>query len=118
MAIRSSVLILSCLLLCACASSEERAARKAESERVAATQRDARCASFGYQRGSPDFSRCLESMYVQDQQQAAIEESNRQARLQAAAQSLQQAGAALQSINPPPSPTIRCQTFGNTTTCN
>jgi hypothetical protein len=120
MEVRSSVLILSCVLLSACASREEIAAKKAAAEQVAQADREKRCASFGYQRGTPDYSKCLESLYLQDQQLAAAAEANRRARMQAAAEGLQRAGAALQSISPPPpqpQPTIRCETFGNTTTC-
>ena len=112
-----SALVLSCLLLTACASREEIAAKKAAAEQAAQADREKRCTSFGYQRGSPDYSKCLESMYLQNQQMAAAAEARRQARLDDAAQDFQQAGAALQSINPPPPPIVRCQTFGNTTTC-
>ncbi len=123
MAVRSSVPILLCVLLSACVTSEERAAQRARAEQVAAVQRDARCASFGYNRGSPEFSKCLESMFVQQQQMAAIEEANRQARLQAAATGLQQAGAAMSAIGQPPPPMepmrqpMRCNTIGTSTTC-
>lgn len=120
-----AVLILSCALLAACASPAERAAKRAAAEQVAQADRDKRCASFGYQRGTADYSKCLENLYVQQQQLGVIEEANRQARLQAAAQGLQQAGASLsaigQSSDPPPQPMfrqpIRCNTIGTTTTC-
>jgi hypothetical protein len=114
------LLALARVVLSACASREELAAKKAAAEQVVQAEREKRCASFGYQRGTSDYSKCLESLYLQDQQLAAAEEANRRARLQAAAQEFQRAGAALQSINPPPpspQPTIRCETFGNTTTC-
>ena len=105
-------------LLTACASREEIAAKKAATEQAAQADREKRCTSFGYQRGSPDYSKCLESMYLQDRQMAEAAEARRQARLDDVATSLQQAGAALQSISPPPPPPpVRCQTFGNTTTC-
>jgi hypothetical protein len=118
-------LILSCVLLTACATREEIAAKKAAAEQMAQAGREKHCATFGYQPGTPAYSKCLENLYVQDQQLAAVEEANRQARLQAAATSLQQAGAALQSISPPPppppqpmfSPPVRCSTIGTTTTC-
>jgi hypothetical protein len=117
---KASAVILSLMLLSACASREEIAARKVQADQVAQSQRETRCTSFGHQRGSTDYSKCLESLYLQDQQLVAAEEANRAARLQAAAQGLQQAGAALSAINPPPqpSPSFRCTTFGNTTTCN
>jgi hypothetical protein len=105
------------VLLTACASREEIAAKKAATEQAAQADREKRCTSFGYQRGSPDYSKCLESMYLQDQQMEAAAEANRRARLQAAGEAFQQAGAAMQSISPPPPPIVRCQTFGNTTTC-
>jgi hypothetical protein len=116
-----SVLMLSCLLLSACASREEIAAKKAAAEQMAQADREKRCTSFGYQRGSMDYSKCLESMYLQDQQMAAAAEARRQARLDDAATSLQQAGAALQSISPPPRPVVHCNTMptgiGTSTTC-
>jgi len=109
------------VLLTACASREEIAAKKAASEQAAQADREKRCTSFGYQRGSPDYSKCLESMYLQDRQLAAAEEANRQARVQAAAEGLQRAGAALQSISPPPQPVVHCNTMptgiGTSTTC-
>lgn len=119
-----AILITACVLLSACASREEIAARKAAAEQVAQAGREKHCTSFGYQPGTPAYSKCLEEMYVQDRQMAAVEEANRRARVQAAATSLQQAGAALQSISPPPpppSPTIHCNTMpmgaGTSTTC-
>ena len=116
------MLALTSAVLSACASREEIAAKRAAAEQVAQADREKRCGSFGYQRGASDYSKCLQSLYLQDQQLAAAEETNRRARLQAAAQGLQQAGADLQSINPTPPPEpmrspITCQTFGNTTTC-
>jgi hypothetical protein len=108
---------LSGLVLTACASREQIASRKAAAEQAAQADREKRCTSFGYQRGSPDYSKCLESMYLQDRQIAEAAEARRQARLDDAAQDFQRAGAALQGISPPPAPIVRCQTFGNTTTC-
>jgi hypothetical protein len=115
-----SLLLVSGALLSACASREEVAARNAQAEQVAQSQRETRCTSFGYRRGSADYSKCLERLYLQDQQLAAADEANQAARVQAAAEGLQRAGAALQAINPPPPPStsFRCSTFGNTTTCN
>jgi hypothetical protein len=110
-------LVACAVLLTACASREERAARKAAAEQMAQADREKRCTSFGYQRGSPDYSKCLESMYLQDQQMAAAAEARRQANLDDGSQDFQRAGAALQGISPPPPPIVRCQTFGNTTTC-
>ena len=106
-----SLLILSCVLLTACATREEIAAKKAAAEQVAQAAREKHCTQFGYQPGTPAYSKCLENLYMQDQQLAVVEEANRQARLQAAARGMQQAGAALQSINPAPSPSIRCNTI-------
>ena len=115
------VLVLSCLLLSACASREEIAAKKAAAEQVAQADREKRCTSFGYQRGSPDYSKCLESMYLQDRQMAEAAEARRQARLDDAAQDFQRAGAALQGISPPPQPVVHCNTMptgvGTSTTC-
>jgi hypothetical protein len=120
---RSFVLILSCVLLTACASREQVAARKAEAEQAAQSKREEHCALFGYKRGTPDFSRCLENLYVQDQQLAAAEKAEDAARVQRIGNSLQQAGAAMSSISQPPPPMepmrqpIRCSTIGTTTTC-
>ena len=115
---KAFLIALACaVVLTACASHEELAAKKAAAEQVAQADREKRCKSFGYQRGSPDYSKCLESMYLQDRQMAAGAEARRQAQLDDAAQDFQRAGAALQSISPPPPPIVRCQTFGNTTTC-
>jgi len=113
-----AILAASCILLTACASRQEIAARKAEAERVAQSKREERCASFGYTRGTPDFSHCLENQYVQDQQQAAAERAEDAARAQRIGNSLQQAGAALSSINPPPRQSVVCNTIGTMTTCN
>jgi hypothetical protein len=109
--------VLSCFLLTACASREEIAAKKAAAEQAAQADREKRCMSFGYKSGSLDYSKCLESMYLQDRQLTAAAEARRQARLDDAAQDFQRAGATLQNINPTPPPAVRCQTFGNTTTC-
>jgi hypothetical protein len=120
---RTSLLILSCVLLSACASREQIAARKVEAEQAAQSKRDDQCARFGYKRGTSDFSHCLENLYVQDQQQAAAERAEDAARAQRIGNSLQQAGAAMQAISPPPPPIepmrrpITCNTFGTTTTC-
>jgi hypothetical protein len=99
------------LLLTACVTREEIAARKAAAEQVAQAEREKHCTQFGNQPGTPAYSKCLENLYLQEQQLAVVEEANRQARLRAAAQSFQQAGAALQNINPPPSSPIRCNTI-------
>src|SRR5690242_10042399 len=104
-------LIGACALLSACASSQEIAARKAAAEQVAQAAREERCASFGYQQGTPAYSKCVGEMYVQDRQMAAVEETNRIARNQQQAEALQRAGAALQSINPPPQPVVHCNTM-------
>jgi hypothetical protein len=106
-----SLLILSCVLLTACATREEIAAKKAAAEQVAQAEREKHCTQFGNQPGTPAYSKCLENLYIQEQQLAVVEEANRQARLQAAARGMQQAGAALQNINPPPSSPIRCNTI-------
>jgi hypothetical protein len=116
-----AVLVFCCVLLSACASREEIAARHVAAGQAAEAERANRCGSFGYKVGTPDYSHCLERMYVQDQQAAATEEANRRARIQAEAQALQQAGAALQNISPPPSPVVHCNTtpsgIGTSTTC-
>jgi hypothetical protein len=110
-----AVLVLAGLALSACVSQEEMAARK----QMAQANREKQCASFGYKLGTPDYSKCLESLYLQDQQLAAAEEANRKARIHEFGQRLQQAGAAMQSINPP---TVHCTTMpngigGTNTTC-
>ena len=113
----SAVLILAGLTLAGCATQQERAAKRAASEQAAQDARVTRCASFGYKAGTPDYSHCLENQYAADQQKAVAEEVQRQARVQAIADGLQQTSAALSAINPPPSPMVVCHTFGNTTTC-
>ncbi|MGY4319747.1 hypothetical protein [Bradyrhizobium sp. JR3.5] len=70
--------------------------------------------------GTPDYSKCLESLYLQDQQLAAAEEANRQARIHEFGQRLQRASEAMQSANPP---MVHCSTMpngigGTNTTCN
>ena len=74
-----AVLVLAGLALSACVSEEEMAARR----QMAQANREKQCASFGYKLGTPDYSKCLESLYLQDQQLAAAEEANRQARQRA-----------------------------------
>jgi hypothetical protein len=115
------VLVFCCVLLSACASREEIAAKHAAEAQAADAERANRCAGFGYKAGTPDYSHCLERMYVQDQQTAATEEANRRARIQAAAEGLQRAGAALQNISPPPPSVVHCNTMpngmGTSTTC-
>ncbi|MGY4231892.1 hypothetical protein ACVIIW_000839 [Bradyrhizobium sp. USDA 4449] len=108
-------LMLAGLALSACVSEEEMAARR----QMAQANREKQCASFGYKLGTPDYSKCLESLYLQDQQLAAADEANRRARMHEVGQRLQQAGAAMQSINPP---TVHCTTMpngigGTNTTC-
>ena len=64
---------------------------------------------FGYKRGTPDYSRCLENLYVQDQQLAAAERVDDAASAQRIRNSLQQSGAAMPAIirtNSSPAP--RC----------
>ena len=56
------------LALSACVSEEEMAARR----QMAQANREKQCASFGYKLGTPDYSKCLESLYLQDQQLAWI----------------------------------------------
>jgi hypothetical protein len=99
------VLALAALVLTACASREELAAKHAAAEQAAQAERVSRCASFGYKPGTPDYSHCLENQYALDQQKAAAEEAQRQARLQAAAAGMQQAGASLSAIGQPPATT-------------
>jgi hypothetical protein len=119
---RSFVLILSCVLLTACASREQIVARKAETEQAAQVKREEHCALFGYKRGTSDYSHCLENLYVQDQQQLAAKEAGDAARVQRVGNSLQQAGAAMSAISQPPPmepmrQPVRCNTIGTTTTC-
>lgn len=120
-----AILVLACALLSACVTAEERAVKKASEERTAQATREQHCGMFGYKAGTPDYSKCLENLYVQDQQKAAYEDAQRSARLQVAGASLQQAGAAMSAIGqsapsaPAPMlrPPVRCNTIGSTTTC-
>jgi hypothetical protein len=117
MAIKSgAVLILAGLVLTACASQQERAAKRAAAEQASGVDRANRCASCGYKLGTPDYSHCLENMYVQDQQKAAADEAQRAARLQAAAAGMQQAGAALSASNEL-LPAIQCGRRGGGLNC-
>jgi hypothetical protein len=105
-------MVASVLLLAGCVSDEE-AAR----QRLANYQRS--CKTMGYTPRTTEYANCLQSMAIVTQQIRA----EREERAEAAGQALQNAGAALSGINPtPPMPapptTIRCQTFGNQTTCN
>lgn len=54
-----AVVVLSCVLLAACASPQEIATKKAAAEQVAQAEREKRCASFGYQRGTPTTANAL-----------------------------------------------------------
>ncbi len=118
-----TLLLASCVLLSACASREQMAARKAQQEQVSQTKREEHCATFGYKPGTPDYNHCLENLYVQDQQTAAAEKAEDAARAQRIGNGLQQAGAALSAIGPPPPPMqpmnqpVHCSTIGTTTTC-
>lgn len=120
------LLLLPCILLAACVSQQETAAQKAVAERTAQVSREKHCGTFGYKPGTTDYSRCLENLYVQDQQKAAFEAAERRARADAAADGLIQAGAALSAIGQssgpeyrqsPFPPEIRCNTFRTTTIC-
>src|SRR4051794_4570731 len=110
MSAKAAPIILSFVLLSACASREEIASRKAQAEQVAQSQRESRCTSFGYQRGSPDFSKCLENMFIHDQQQAAVQRAEDDRRAQALGDGLKGAGAALSNISKP-STSVTCSTF-------
>jgi hypothetical protein len=122
MRLRSLAILLGpSLLLSACASQQEIAARNADAERVAQSQREARCNSFGYRRGSPDYSQCLERMYAADQQQKAAEQAAKADRMQRVGDALQGLGAGLSAAGAPPPPMqqpVQCTTIGRTTTCN
>jgi hypothetical protein len=119
--ISGAVLVFCCVLLSACASRQEIAAKHAAAQQAADAERANRCGSFGYKVGTPDYSHCLERMYVQDQQQAVAEEAHRAAKREAASQALERAGAALQNISPPPPSVVHCNTMpngiGTSTTC-
>jgi hypothetical protein len=121
--VRGSValLILSSVLLSACGSQREIAARNADAERLTQSQRENRCTSFGYQPGLPEFSKCLERMYVADQQQKAAEQAAEADRMQRVGDALQGLGAGLSAAGAPPPPMqrpVQCTTVGRTTTCN
>jgi hypothetical protein len=73
-----------------------------QAAQAAQAQRQARCSSFGYQPGTPDYSQCLERMYVADQQQIAAQQAQQAAALDGLGTSLQRAGAALQQAGTPP----------------
>jgi hypothetical protein len=109
-----AILIFACVLLCSCVSREETAARAA----AAQANREQQCVSFGYKKGTPDYSKCLESLYLQDQRLAAASAVERR---HSVSRALVGAGRALQSISPPPPSMMHCDTMpngiGTSTTC-
>ncbi|MEY9462203.1 hypothetical protein ABH973_002616 [Bradyrhizobium ottawaense] len=110
-----AALMLASLALSACVSEEEMATKR----QMAQANREKQCTSFGYKLGTPNYGKCLESLYLQDQQLAAAEEANRQTRLHEFGQRLQRASEAMKSANPP---TVHCTTTpngigGTNTTC-
>jgi hypothetical protein len=90
------------ILLDACASSEQIAQQQMAAAQTAQAQREARCSSFGYQPGTPDYSRCLERMYDADQQQIAAQQAQQAASWDALGARLQRAGNALEQVGTPP----------------
>ena len=59
-AVATGALVLA-VLLAGCVTKQEREARQQ-------ANREARCASFGFHEGTPEFSRCLQELYMQEQQ--------------------------------------------------
>lgn len=98
MRLRLALAALSCLLLAACASSEQ----IVQQQQAEQAQRQALCTSFGYQPGTPDYSRCLETMYFQQQQKAAAEQAQQAAAFDEFGRRLQRAGEALERVGAPP----------------
>lgn len=103
-------LLLPVVLLTACVTQQETTAQKATNEQMAQASREKQCGAFGYKPNTPDYSRCLENLYLQDKQLAAAEDANRQERVASMGDKLRRAGAALQSINPP---SVSCTTMPN-----
>ena len=102
---------------------DEQIAQQQQAQQLA---REGRCMSFGYQPRTSDFSHCMQASYALEQQTAAAQ---RQAAIQDLGTRLQNAGAAMQSINPPmpaPPPLIlpprqtvcNVSTNGRVVTCN
>jgi uncharacterized protein YidB (DUF937 family) len=102
---------------------DEQIAQQQQAQQLA---REGRCMSFGYQPRTSDFSHCMQASYALEQQMAAAQ---RQAAIQDLGTRLQNAGAAMQSINPPmpaPPPLIlpprqtvcNVSTNGRVVTCN
>jgi hypothetical protein len=111
-------------LVAGCASREQIAQRELAAEKALQAHNEARCSSFGYQPGTPDYTHCLQAMDMQEQQRLTAMQMQQAAAAANMGDSLQQAGAALQSINPPqpmPAPVIsrptQCNFIGNTMTC-
>jgi hypothetical protein len=97
------------VVLAGCVSDEEAARQK-----FANIQRS--CKTMGYSSGQ-ELANCEQSMAILTQQAAA----ERAERAERVGQALQNAGAALSAAAPPPPAppmSMRCQTFGNQTTCN
>jgi len=111
---RALGLILTCCVLTACASNEQLAQQQAAAEQASQAQHEARCASFGYRPNTPDYSRCLETLYMQERQDAAAQQAQRAAALDNFGTRLQKAGKALEDID---RPHTTCNFAGDTMTC-
>ena len=88
---RAIVLLAGLVVLSGCQGSEDTGARAARME----MQDDAAC------KGRPDYQQCRKNLFAY-RQQALVEEQQRQARINAAAEGLAAAGRAMQSIDNPP----------------
>jgi hypothetical protein len=97
--------ILLALMVAGC-QHEDAGVRAAKME----AQDDATCQQRSAGKGADAYQECRKNlMYYR--QQAQIEDAQQQARVQAAAASFQRAGAALQSINQPPT-SVNVNCFG------
>jgi hypothetical protein len=96
------------LALAACQTTAERQAAQ-----LASAQ--SQCAGFGFQKGTPEHSRCTQGMFVANRQQETEDNAR-------AAEGLQAAARSLQSINPgtpPAAPTTtNCQNLAGMLHCN
>lgn len=133
---RLLLILISFVLLTACASSAQIAQQGVAAEQAAQAQDEARCSSFGYQPGTPDYSHCLQAMYTQDQQQITAQQAQQAAAWDQLGNRLQRAGSALEAVGQPPPPPIvqpmpalqpvqpppirqptQCNFIGNSMTC-
>jgi hypothetical protein len=91
------ILLCGLVVLTGCVGSEDSGVRAARMEQ----QDDASCRQLSVGKGAQAYQQCRQNLFSY-RQQALIEDQQRQAKLQAAADGLAAAGRAMQSIDNPP----------------